>query len=196
MGKFDKYKIDLKGIRQDSVEYEYLLDSQFFTDIEGEDIQKGKVETLLTISKIDEFSFSFDFQFNGSIAISCDRCLDDMNFPIDTTSRLVVKLGEDYSEESDDIVTIPEKEGIINIAWFLYEFIALEIPIKHVHAPGKCNKQMAAKLKKHTAKSVDEDDEAFDIDEDVIITDNDTEDTDPRWDELKKLKDNNNLKNK
>ena len=37
----------------------------------------------------------------------------------------------------------------INIAWFLYEFIALNIPMKHVHAPGKCNKGMVGKLSKH-----------------------------------------------
>ena len=33
---------------------------------------------------------------------------------------------------------IPEEEGEINIAWFLYEFVVLDIPIKHVHEPGKC----------------------------------------------------------
>ncbi len=65
-------------------------------------------------------------------------CLDDMNLDVDTQSRLIVKFGKEYSEESDEIVIIPEEEGEINIAWFLYEFIALTIPIKHVHPTGEC----------------------------------------------------------
>jgi uncharacterized metal-binding protein YceD (DUF177 family) len=92
-----------------------------------------------------------------------------MDFPIDTTAHLIVKFGKDYAEESDEIVVIPETEGVINLAWFLYEFAALAIPIKHTHAPGKCNKEMSEKLKSHTANSEEEDD------------------TDPRWDVLKEL---------
>lgn len=193
VGKFDSYKIDLKGMRQDILEQEYLLDNKFFVDIDGEDIQKGKVKVLLTVTKIDGM-YNFAFQFNGTIIIPCDRCLDDMDLPIESNSRLIVKLGQDYSEESDEIVVIPEKEGVINIAWFLYEFIALTIPIKHVHAPGKCNKQMSSKLKKHTAKSMDDED-SFEMEEadNIIVTDEDPEEkTDPRWDALKGLKDNNN----
>ncbi|GHT89499.1 hypothetical protein FACS189474_6140 [Bacteroidia bacterium] len=190
MGKFDLYKVDLKGMRQDVQTVEYLLDNQFFTNIGGEDIQKGKVNVLLTITRTGGV-FNLAFSLNGVVVIPCDRCLDDMDYPIDTTSRLIVKFGKDYSEESDEIVVIPEAEGVINLAWFLYEFVALDIPIKHVHAPGKCNKQMSAKLKKHSAKLSDDEDDSFDMDEeaDIVLTDEDTEEViDPRWEALKGLK--------
>jgi uncharacterized metal-binding protein YceD (DUF177 family) len=190
LGKFDLYKVDLKGMRQDVQKVEYLLDNQFFTNIGGEDIQKGKVNVLLTITRTGGV-FNLAFSLNGVVVIPCDRCLDDMDYPIDTTSRLIVKFGKDYSEESDEIVVIPEAEGVINLAWFLYEFVALDIPIKHVHAPGKCNKQMSAKLKKHSAKLTDDEDDSFDMDEeaDIVLTDEDAEEIiDPRWEALKGLK--------
>ena len=191
LGRFDLYKVDLKSIQQDSEEHEYLLDNQFFANIGGEDIQKGKINICLTISKTGGV-FDLSFSLNGIVIIPCDRCLDDMDFPIETTAHLIVKLGKDFSEESDEIVVIPEAEGVINLAWFLYEFVALAIPIKHVHAPGKCNKQMTSKLKKHSAKS-DDDEQSFDADDtdDVIITDDEPdneEKTDPRWDALKGFK--------
>ena len=168
-----------------------MLDNYFFTNIGGEDIQKGKIVSQLTISKRGE-AFDLSFLFSGTVIIPCDRCLDDMDFPIETTGHLIVKFGKDYSEESDEIVVIPESEGIINLAWFLYEFVALAIPIKHIHAPGKCNKQMSSKLKKHSVKS-DDDDHSFDPEdtESIIITENDPEieeRTDPRWDALRELK--------
>jgi len=169
--------------------FEYLLDNMFFTNIGGEDIQKGKINARLTITK-KAGVFDLSFSLNGIVVVPCDRCLDDMDLPIETTAHLIVKFGKDYSEESDEIVVIPETEGKINLAWFLYEFISLAIPIKHVHAPGKCNKQMTTKLKKHTAKSED-DDQVFGPDtDDVIITNEDPDEdkTDPRWDALRGFK--------
>ena len=180
MGKFDLYKVDLKGTQPDVQEREYLLDNQFFANIDGEDIPKGKIRVLLTINKTGGM-FTFCFNISGIAVIPCDRCLDDMEFPIETTNRLIVKFGKDYAEESDEIIVIPETEGIINLAWFLYEFAALAIPMKHIHGPGKCNKQMTSKLKKHSAGVEDEEQtgeqETGDLDNEM----------DPRWDALKNL---------
>lgn len=192
MGKFDTYKIDLKNMSSDVIETEYSLSNQFFVDIGGDEVQKGKVAVKLTVKKLPSM-YEFSFVIDGTIIIPCDRCLDDMDFPLSTTNRLIVKLGADYSEESDEIVVIPSDEGVINLAWFIYEFIVLTIPIKHVHAPGKCNKMMSSKLKKHSVKSEDDFD-AEDVGEDIIITDDDEDktSTDPRWDKLKGLLDNDN----
>jgi len=183
LGKFDIYRIDLKSMQQNIQVYEYVLDNQFFANIGGEDVQKGKINTQLTISKIGG-AFDLSFTLNGIVVIPCDRCLDDMDLPIETTAHLIVKLGKDYSEESDEIVVIPETEGAINLAWFLYEFVALAIPIKHVHAPGKCNKQMTSKLKKHSAKR-DDDDQSSNDDDTIADDDQDEERPDPRWEPLR-----------
>ncbi|GHT49879.1 hypothetical protein AGMMS49982_04150 [Bacteroidia bacterium] len=158
LAKFSAYKIDLIRARQEIQTFEYLLDSQFFADIESEDVQKGKVKVSLTVTDVNG-TFIFDFKLNGNVVIACDRCLDEMNFPIETTAKLVVKLGTEYAEGADDVITIPEKEGFINIAWFLYEFVALEIPLKHVHATGQCNRDMEEYLKKHIVTSEEENDD-------------------------------------
>jgi uncharacterized metal-binding protein YceD (DUF177 family) len=169
-------------------EYSYLLENQFFIDIDGDQVQKGKVDVCLTVKR-SSMMFEMNFQIQGVVLVPCDRCLDDVEIPIDTQNRLVVKFGKEYTEESDEVVVVPEDEGAINLAWFLYEFIALAIPMKHVHAPGKCNKTMSSKLRKHTTRSLDNDDEYEDdesIEEDVPVA------TDPRWDGLKALLENDN----
>lgn len=153
-------------MRIDSEEYQYLLDNQFFANIDGEEIPKGKVNVNLLITKTAGY-YNLDFVLNGTATIPCDRCLDDMDHPIDTTARLIVKLGRDYAEESDEVIVIPESEGTINLAWFLYEFVALAIPIKHVHAPGKCNKQMSSKLKEHLVSGGEEDENIDDVTIDI-----------------------------
>lgn len=196
MAKFSPFKIDLKSLPEGTNTYSYVLDQKFFDAIDHEDVRKGKVEVELTVKKTNE-DFEFNFHLNGTVQIPCDRCLDEMDQEIDTDNRLIVKLGDEYLEETDEIIIIPAKEGEINIAWFLYEFIVLNIPIKHVHMPGKCNKVMTKKYRKHQAVSVsdesDDDDDPVDefddddINNDIDATDDSSQDTDPRWDELKKL---------
>ena len=189
MAKFSLYKIPLKTLAPGVHTYEYELDRKFFEAIDGEEDKNGNVNVILNVRRTSS-SFELNFDIEGVIKVSCTRCLDDMNLDVDTESRLIVKFGSEYSEESDEIVIIPEVEGEINIAWFLYEFIALTIPIKHVHPRGECNRTVSSKFKKHQAVSADDDEDDSDdiIDDDSEPQeDEDTPQTDPRWDTLREI---------
>lgn len=194
MGKFDTYKIDLKGMSTDACDYDFLLDNQFFAKIDGPEVQKGKVQVKLHVKK-SAGAFELDFQTEGMVYVTCDRCLDEMEQPVTSEDKLLVKFGAEYAEEGENLIVIPEEEGVINVAWFMYEFVALAIPMKHVHAPGKCNKAMSTQLNKYLRRSAD-DDEVMEGEaeaEDDMTMDGRVEDApiDPRWNELKKILDNN-----
>ena len=90
-----------------------------------------------------------------------------------TDNRLVAKLGAETNTEDDDVVIVDENEGILDTAWLIYEFIALAIPIKHVHAPGKCNSAMTRKLEELSGA--------------VRSSEEEVKEIDPRWEALKKL---------
>ncbi len=174
MGRFDKYNVDLKGLKAEPLVLEFTLDNAFFADIDGEEFQKGAVKAVVRAKKSREV-YDFDFELAGTVVVPCDRCLDDLDVEFETTNSLRVKLGEEYADDGD-MVVVPEQDGDFNIAWYLYEFIVLALPMKRVHAPGKCNREMAGKLGKHMRgeKSVDDSDDA------VV-------DTDPRWEILKNI---------
>lgn len=189
MAKFSIYNIRLLNLSQGVHQYEYELDRKFFENIDGDEVKKGNVKVDLTVTKTST-TYEFDFDIKGTVQIPCTRCLDEMDYSIDSQNRLIVKLGSTYVEESDEVVIIPEDEGEINIAWFLYEFISLNIPIKHVHEPGKCNKMMSTKFRKHRAVSKDDDNEE-EVGEDIDFENEEDEgeisNVDPRWDSLKGL---------
>ena len=188
MARFSLYNISLKNLSAGVHTYEYELDRKFFDAIDGDEVKKGNVKVAVTVRRTSS-TFEFNFNLKGVVQVPCTRCLDDMDQEVDAKNRLIVKFGKEYSEESDEIVIIPEDEGEINIAWFLYEFIALTIPIKHVHPAGECNRIVSSKLRKHRAVSTDEGDEdEVDTDEEEDFTDEeDTPTNDPRWDALKGL---------
>ena len=191
MGKFDKYKVDLKAMQADSCTFEFVLDNAFFANIDGPEVQKGKVNVILTVKRTPG-AFELVFLTEGIVLVPCDRCLDEMEVSVTATDKLFVKFGSDYAEENDNMVIVPEEEGAINVAWFIYEFIALTIPMKHVHAPGKCNKGMVNKLNKHL-RTVPDDSGNDEMDSSIEegIEDVEEDSIDPRWNELKKILDNN-----
>lgn len=193
MSKFEQYNIVLKDLKQDETRLlEFDLDNAYFKKIDSPEVQIGNVKAKVTVLRKTGV-FELKFELNGSISIPCDRCLDLMEQAIQYKEKLLVKFGAQFSEE-DEIVIVPESDGSINIAWFLYEFIVLNIPIKHVHPTGECNKTMVVKLKKHIAhhrNDGDDDDAALDFeDDDDDFSTNETQ-TDPRWDGLQNILENN-----
>jgi len=183
MGKFDAYNIQLKTLPIGESVVEYHLDNAFFALLEEVDIQRGDVDVKVSIHREAKQS-ELNFELLGKVVVSCDRCLEDMDQPIKTTGHMIVRFGKEFKDDGDDIVIIPEEQGIINVSWFLYEFIELAIPIKHVHPFGQCNQGMSSKLSEHIA--VDADDEDF-----MSVSDDEdtsSKGTDPRWDALKGLR--------
>ena len=182
--KLDLYKIDLKTMRKDLAEYKFTLDDQFFTDIDAPEIQKGNVEVTLVVKK--NFGvFNLNFGIDGEVVVICDRCLDEMSVSVSTEDELKVKLGEEYAE-NEDLIIIPEYDGTINVAWNIYEFIVLSLPMIHVHPEGECNVEMMEALSSHLSYEVTDEEASEDGDEDEGAGE-----IDPRWNELKKILNNN-----
>jgi uncharacterized metal-binding protein YceD (DUF177 family) len=185
-------------MKTDVEEREFALNDKFFAELNGPEVQKGNLTVHLTVRRTSAL-YVLRFHTEGTILVPCDRCLDDMELPILTDDELKVKLGNTYNDE-DEIIEIDENEGFLNVAWFIYEFIALNIPMTHVHEPGECNEAMVEELRKHLCTQALDDEE----DDDSWLTDDNADNNgdggdddgasrpiDPRWNELKKILDNN-----
>ena len=172
MCSLETFKIDLKGMKTDEQRLEFDLDNDFFKALDTSEVNGGTLHVSVSIRKATGF-YELLFHTEGTVTVPCDLCLDDMEQSIETDNRLVAKLGAETNTE-DDVVIVDENEGILDIAWLIYEFIALAIPIKHVHAPGKCNSAMTQKLQELSGANLSGKEEAQEID--------------PRWEALLKLK--------
>lgn len=172
MCSLDTFKIDLKGLDEGANRLSFNLDDDYFKAIDATEVSGGSVAVELCVQRRDDV-FTLDFHTEGTVIVPCDICLDDMEQPIETDFRLIAKFGEEYSDEGDDVVTVAEDEGILDLSWLIYEFVALAIPVKHVHAPGKCNAAMIEKFNELSAARSGDEEEG---------------NTDPRWNALLKLK--------
>jgi len=186
MGKFTAYKLPLKSLTKGKHSFEYHLDKQFFTDMEDADVRDANLAVHLAVDYNGDV-YALSFAISGEVLLLCDRCLDDLHFPIDARYDITVKYGDDYNDSSDTMLEIPESDNYLNVAYMIHDTVVLAIPIKHVHPMGKCNRQMSAILKKHRAGAQDGSGNDEDADfADCVDGDGDRlSATDPRWDALK-----------
>ena len=149
MSKLEQFNVDLKALSQGDNILGFVLDDAFFEAIEAPTVRRGRLQTTLTIHRTEDY-FDLDFHTEGLVTVACDRCLDDLDQPISADDHLVAKFGTAYSED-DELVIVAENEGMLDVSWFIYQFVELSIPLRHVHAPGKCNPAMMKALEEHSA---------------------------------------------
>ena len=194
VGKFSEYKLPLKSLPEGTHEFHYRLDKQFFKNMESGDIRDANVAVSLTVIYRNGV-YDLTFACEGTATVACDRCLDDLDLPIETAYHVTVKYGDSFKEESDEFIEIPESDNYLNVAYMIFDTVSLAIPIKHVHPLGKCNRAMSSLLKKHRSNVQGDPDQDL---EDDFIDEIEAEDiadttsggnapTDPRWDALKNL---------
>lgn len=187
MNTLDTYKIDLFDRNLVGKTYEFDSDDTFFAAIDGL-VRRGNLHSTVQCLSAGTI-MKFQIHSSGVVIVPCDRCLADLELRIETTDTLCVKLGDDY-EDDGDCVTVPEAEGYINLAQYIYEFIALSMPITCQHEPGKCDDTMMQELSKHqTARSGYDDDDDGDSTTGADGEDGDNDaPIDSRWAALAKLK--------
>lgn len=177
MCDLSKFIIDLQELWESEETFSFRLDDEYFAAMDATDVRGGEVETTVKVSRAAG-CFEVVFSSVGRVMVECSRCLDPISLPINTSDKLYVKLGEDYKDEGDEMVFIPESAPKLDLSWHIYEFIALAIPAQHSHPEGECNREMLGLLHGTTTLSDDNPEAA-------------EENIDPRWAKLKLLKTDN-----
>ena len=168
-----EYDILFGSLTEEDNNYNYKLEESFFKTLESDDITDSDVDVKVEVVIHSRF-FEFLFEFEGEVEVACDRCLDSMRVEVFGDNKLIVKYGEEFSEEDEALVVIPENQNFFNVAQYIYEYIHLALPIQRSHeTEEECNKEMINRLHSHQ------------------IEEEKSEEIDPRWEQLKKL---NNIK--
>lgn len=168
MSKNDDRVIRFTGLKSGIYKYGFLLEDTFFEGFENEEIKGGKVNFDVKMERMEHILL-FTFSFEGEVTTTCDRCLEEMTVKVSGEEHLNVRFSD--TEESDDEETaiLPESANEIDLTPWMYEYIAVRLPMQHAHPEGECDPEMV----KYIA------DEEQSHGDDYV---------DPRWEALNKLK--------
>lgn len=173
MMQHKEFIIPFTGLKQGKHEFKYNIRNTFFESFEYDEFNGADIVIDVTLNKMSTM-MELEMKAQGTVNVDCDLTNEPYDQKVKADLELVIKFGDEYNNENDEILIIPHAEYQINIAQYIYEMLVLSVPLKKVH-PGVLD---------GTLKS-----EALDKLQELQPKETKTseEDIDPRWDALKKL---------
>ena len=171
MKKLKAYIIEFAQLSIGNHHFTYKADGELLSHFEQDVLKNIDISVNLDLKKGDALS-ELIFLFNGKVSLICDRSLEEFDFPLQFEQKLFLKYGDEYEELSEELIQIPFNFQEIDIAQFIFEFVFLQLPAKKIHP--KYNNEEDFFFSTETREE--------EIKEDNI---------DPRWENLKKLKNKN-----
>jgi uncharacterized protein len=173
--KLSIYNIAFKGLKEGKHDFDYHIGHTFFELFENSLVDEADIQVRITLEKRNTF-MSLNLVLKGVVKLTCDRCLDIYDQAVHHKTGLIIKFGEDISEEGDDAMWLHPDDYQINVSQIIYEYICLSIPLKQLHPADKegnsgCNPEMLKKIKEYTIHPAKK--------------------ADSRWDQLKHFLNNN-----
>ncbi|MFD0799623.1 YceD family protein [Maribacter chungangensis] len=171
--KQKEYTIPFSGLKQGKHNFNFEIDKTFFDSFEYDDFNDAKISVAVLLNKASTM-MELDFEASGSVNVNCDITSEPYDQAIASELRLIVKFGDEYNDEDDEILILPHGEHELDTAQFIYEMSVLAVPQKRVHpgiADGTLKSDVLDRLQELQPKEKE----------------GNTEENDPRWDELKKL---------
>ena len=169
-----QFNVPFVGLKLGKHSFQYQIDNKFFEYFDFHEFENSSLEVELILEKKTTL-LELKFISKGSVNVLCDVSLEPFDLPVEDSFSLVVKFGEEYNDDNEEILIIPHEEYQINVAQYIYELIVLSIPSKKVHPKvedGTLESDALKKLKELEIKETSTEDNKA---------------VDPRWDKLKDL---------
>ena len=128
------FVVPFRGLKEGEHQFEYLINNTFFEVYPYEDILDADIKVHLNFIKKSTL-LELSFIVNGKVKVACDVSNEIFQQSIDGQLDLVVKFGDEYNNDNEDILIIPHGDYEIDTAQYIYEMIVLSLPTKKIH-PG------------------------------------------------------------
>lgn len=149
------------GLKIGVHETQWLLPPSFFKELEQFEISSGEGKVLAKLEK-KETMLLLSLSLEAQLITACDRCSEPLAFSATGTMDLVYKFGEEPSMD-ESLVVLPKDAFQLDLFQPCFELMVISLPTRYLHREEDCNQDIIKLLQR---------------------TEN--ENTDPRWDILKK----------
>ncbi|NND61832.1 MAG: DUF177 domain-containing protein [Flavobacteriaceae bacterium] len=174
MEEMKEFTIPFIGLKLGEHTFNFKIEKKFFEHYEYEEFNDASINFKVLLDKKTTL-LEFYLDFDGHVNVNCDITNEPFNQGVAGNYHFVVKFGDEYNDENEDLIILPHGSHEVNIQQSIYESIVLSIPQKRIHPgveDGTLKSEILEKLEE-LKPNLDKESE------------NDS--TDPRWDQLKKL---------
>lgn len=176
MKNLKDYLIPFAGLKIGKHQFEYQVNKTFFELFDFHEYNDAAIKVEVVLEKKSTM-LELHFKHKGTINVPCDVTNEDFDLPVKGKLNLIVKFGETFDNENEELLILPHGEFQVDVSQYIYELIVLSVPFRRVHPgvkEGTLKTEAIDKLEELSPKEQKENKE-------------EQEDIDPRWAALKKL---------
>jgi len=166
----DDFNIEFAGLKLGHHNFDFHISETFFNNYNYCDFSLADIKIDVALIKKTTI-MELNIVARGNVRVKCDLTNEPYDQAIDNNIDLVVKFGNEFNNENDEILIIPHGEHKVNLAQYIYELTVLSVPAKRIH-PGVIDGSLKSEI--------------LNILEDLKPKEN-KKTTDPRWEKLKKI---------
>ena len=171
MKSITTHKIEFAGLKVGKHQFNFELNKEFFENFSFFDFNNIHLCVDVDLTKKSTL-LELNFHLKGSVNVNCDMTNEPFDMPFNKEDFLVVKFGQEYNDEDNEILVLPYGEHKVILDQYLYELVILSLPRKRVH-PGVEDGTLESEI----IKILDE-----------LKPSGLALESDPRWEKLKKIK--------
>ena len=175
MKSTNEYLIPFIGLKIGKHQFEYQINKKFFEEFGFDEFESCDIKVNVVFEK-KATMLELSFKHKGTVNVTCDVSGEQFDMPIKGNIKLVVQFGDVFNNDNEELLILPVGEHQLDLKQYIYEMIALSIPLKRVHPGIKDGTLKSETLDKLNENSVKEKQE-----------EKKEEEIDPRWDKLKQL---------
>jgi uncharacterized metal-binding protein YceD (DUF177 family) len=174
MNNLKAYLIPFIGLKIGKHQFDYQVDNTFFAHFDYDEFNDASVKVSIILEKKSTL-LELEIKHKGTVNVPCDVSGEEFDLAIKGNLKLVVKFGDAFNDENEELLIVPHGEFQINVAQYIYESIVLSVPLRRIH-PGVKDGSLTEVIEKLEALAPKENKESEQKNE-----------IDPRWENLKKL---------
>ena len=174
MNNLKEYLIPFAGLKVGKHQFDYQLDNTFFEHFEYDEFNDASIKVVVVLEKKSTM-LELDFKHKGTVNVPCDVSGEEFDMPIKGKLKLLIKFGEEFNDENEELLILPHGEFEVNVAQYIYESIVVSLPLRRIH-PGIKDGSLSEVIEKLNSLAPGEN-----------KLEEHKGDIDPRWEDLKKL---------
>ena len=157
----DRFIIPLNGLATGKNEFSWTVGKEFFESFDNSEMLDAQIDAQVVVEKSGRY-VGVDCEVFGNVVVECDRCLGELELPVDVEIRLSVKYGEEDSlEESQpgerEVIFVPDTEAELDMSQIIYDYVCLSLPMQRVHDEDECDPEAMRHLVAEELISVQDD---------------------------------------
>ena len=134
MNNLKEYLIPFVGLKIGKHQFDYQIDNTFFKHFDYDEFNDASIKVNIVLEKKTTM-LELDFKHKGTVNVPCDVSGEEFDLPIKGKFKLLVKFGDEFNDENEELLILPHGEFQFSVAQYIYETIVLSIPLRRVH-PG------------------------------------------------------------